>query len=269
VLEFDTTLLETLERSRAAPSAQLKAERYITMLAAQPGERILDVGCGGGWLSRRVAPLVQPAGQVLAVDTASAAIAIAVNHSAEFASSVLRFECADVSALPFAKNEFDAALCVSMLGFCEDPAQALTEIRRVLRPGGRLVVANSDEDTRIYNARDRERGRRIERAMADRTREPWIGRRLGHLLVQGGFRLVRETVACDVEHRFAPGCAGYTLAHALRGYLVTHGGIALDEYESWLTDLREADWEGSYTYAVTTFTYLSEIDPEREASHGA
>ena len=138
----------------------------------------------------------------------------------------------------------------------------------VLRPGGRLVVANADEDTRIYSARDRERGRRIERAMADRCRDPWMGRRLAHLLMQAGFRVVRETVACDVEHRFAPGCAGYALAHALRGYLVTHGGIELNEYERWLTDLRESDWAGGYTYAVTTFAYLSVIDIDQGAHHG-
>jgi ubiquinone/menaquinone biosynthesis C-methylase UbiE len=269
MLEFDATLIEGLESSRAAASAELKAERYLAMLQAQPGERILDVGCGGGWLSRRLAPLAQPAGQVVAIDSSSEAIDLALSRSGEFSCSALRYQCAHASALPFAADEFDAAVCVSMLGFCEDPAQAVAEIRRVLCPGGRLVVANSDEDTRIYNVRDRERGRRIERAIADRTRDPWMGRRLAHLLMQAGFRVVRETVACDVEHRFAPGCAGYTLAHTLRGYLVTHGGIELEEYEHWLTDLREADWAGAYTYAVTTFAYLSVIGADQGAHHGA
>ncbi len=272
MLEFDVTLLEALESARAAPSSQPRAERYAMMLQAQPGERILDVGCGGGWLSRRLAFSVQPDGEIVGIDSARQAIDLAIGRSGALSPGVLRFECADAAALPFSAGQFDAAVCVSVLGFCEDPAQALAEIRRVLRPGGRLVVANSDEDTRIYNARDRDRGRRIERAMADRTRDPWIGRRLAHLLVQAGFRVVRETVACDVEHRFAPGCAGYTLAHALGGYLVTHGGIDLHDYEQWLTDLREADWDGAYTYAVTTFTYLSglsEIDTGRAASHGA
>jgi arsenite methyltransferase len=262
MLDFDATLLEALEDSRAASSAQLKGQRYLTMLHARPGERILDVGCGGGWLSRRIATLVQPAGQVVAVDSANAAIELAISRSGDISTSVLRYECANARALPFGSGEFDAAVCVSMLGFCDQPAQVLAEIRRVLRPGGRVVVVSSDEDTRIYNARNRDRGRRIQRAMADRSQDPWIGRRLAHLLVQAGFRLVNEKVACDIEQRFAPGHAGYALAHALRGYLITHGGIAIGEHDAWLSDLRKADWDGSYMYAVMTFTYLCQIDSD-------
>ena len=187
VIEFDAALLEALETSRAAPSSQHKADRYLALLDAQRGERILDVGCGGGWLSREVARIVQPTGQVVAIDSAQAAIDMAVDRSAQSCPEVLRYERADAAALRFSNGQFDAAACVSMLAFCDQPAQVLAEIRRVLRPGGRLVVANSDEDTRIYNARDRERGRRIEQAMADRTRDPWMGRRLAHLLCKPVF----------------------------------------------------------------------------------
>ena len=108
MLEFDASLIEALESSRAAASAELKAERYLAMLQAKPGERILDVGCGGGWLSRRLAPLVQPAGQVVAVDSSSEAIDLAVRRSAEFSCGALRSQRANATALPFASGEFDA-----------------------------------------------------------------------------------------------------------------------------------------------------------------
>jgi arsenite methyltransferase len=248
----------TTSNPGAASSARLTAQRYLAMLRAQPGERILDIGCGGGWLSRRLAQLVQPDGQVLGVDSAEAAINLVMGRSAGLSPDVLRFERADAAALPYVGGQFDAAVCVSTLGFCEEPTRVLSEIRRVLRPRGRVLVASSDEGTRIYNAGDRERGRRIERAIANRSRDPWIGRRLAHALVQAGFRVAREVVACDVEHHFQPGLAGYTLANALRRYLVTHGGIDADDYQRWLDDLRAAEWEGSYCYAVTTFTYLAE-----------
>lgn len=208
-----------------------ESDRNLAVLDVQPGEQILIVGCDNDRLDRRIESVVKPGGRVVRV--------------AGF-------------ALPFADGGFDAALCIGHLATCEHPRQALSEIRRVLRPGGRLVVACADEDTRIYNARDRDRGRRIERAMANCSIDPWIGRRLAQALTLAGFRLARELVTCEVEHHFQPGHAGYSRAQTLHQDLVTKGRIAADDYGGWLDDLRAAEWDGSYCYAVATIAYLAE-----------
>jgi SAM-dependent methyltransferase len=206
-------------------------------------------------------------GTVVGVDIAQTAIDLAIRRSAGVSSGVLRFQCADANELPFAEGAFDAAVCVSVLAFCEEPVEVLKEVRRALRPGGRLVIACGDEDTRIYNVRDRDRGRRIERAIADRSCDPWIGRRLAHMLELSGFRCVRESVAADVERTLQPGSAGYVLAHGLREYLLTNANIDVDDYESWIADLRAAELDGSYCYAAMTFVYLAERERERGAGH--
>ena len=128
----------------------------------------------------------------------------------------------------------------------------------MVRPGGRLLIASGDEDTRIFNVHDRERGRRLERAIADRSRDPWTGRRLAATLARTGFRCVRELIAADVERAFHPGTAGYVLAHAMREYLTTNVRIDIDDYEGWLADLGNADRDGSYCYAAMSFVYLAE-----------
>jgi hypothetical protein len=112
----------------------------------------------------------------------------------------------------------------------------------------------------IFNACDRERGRRIERAIANRTCDPWTGRRLAPTLVRSGFRLVRESVAADVERAFEQGSADYMLAHSLRDHLINDANIDADDYEAWLADLRTAALEGSYCHAAMTFIYLAVRD---------
>jgi ubiquinone/menaquinone biosynthesis C-methylase UbiE len=229
----------------------------MDLLQPISGERILDIGCGGGAFCREVAPLVAPRGCVVGIDIAPAAVDIAKRLSTLEDWPVLTFTEADGHDLPFADESFDAAVCISVLGFCQDPRKALAEARRVLRSGGRFLVVNSDEDTRVYNGRDRELGRRIARAIADRSNDPWLGRRLAAMLTAAGFKLEQELVLVDLEREYAQETSGYALAHFMRDYLLQTAGIPREDYERWLDDLAACALEGSYVYSVVTYAYLA------------
>ena len=257
MIEFTEPLLLALEGQRRSATAVTKQDRYLDLLGVSPGERILDVGCGTGGFCRALAPLVAPAGRVVGVDCAQAAVDLAARLSAVEGPAVLTFTRADGHDLPFADESFDAVACISVLEFCEDPRQVLAQVRRVLRPGGRLLVANSDEDTRVYNGRDRELGRRIARAIADRGHDPWLGRRLAPLLTVAGFRVERDIALVDLEREYAPETSGYTHAHLWREYLLRTAGIAAQDYERWLADLAACAQEGSYCYSVVTYACLA------------
>jgi arsenite methyltransferase len=256
-MEFTEPVLLELESQRRSPAAAAKRDRVMKLLQPMPGERILDIGCGGGALCREVAPLVAPGGSVLGIDVAQAAVDIARRLSALEDRIVLTFAEADAHDLPFADATFDAAVCISVLGFCHDPCQVLAEARRVLRPGGRFLVVNSDEDTRVFNGRDRELGRRMARAIADRANDPWLGRRLAPMLTAAGFHLEQEAILVDLEREFAAGTSGYALAHFVRDYLLQTAGIPTADYERWLADLAACAVDGSYCYSVVTYACLA------------
>src|SRR5262249_40471270 len=143
MIDFDTSLLLALEDHGQAGAGR-KTERYLSLLGAQPGERVLDAGCGSGWLSRAIAPVVSPGGHVTGIDLAPAAVDLAIRLAEERAPAALSYQQADLHALPFDEASFDAAVCISVLGFCVDRVRALSELRRVLVPGGRLLVVSSD-----------------------------------------------------------------------------------------------------------------------------
>ena len=104
----------------------------LAFLDPQPGEIILDAGCGDGSLAARIAPLCQT---VHAVDIAGNAL-----DPCHREISNLRFQKMNIEALDFADAAFDKIVCVESLEHLLFPHQALTEFHRVLKPGGRLVL---------------------------------------------------------------------------------------------------------------------------------
>ncbi|MET0342430.1 MAG: methyltransferase domain-containing protein [Polyangiales bacterium] len=114
----------------------------IAALAPQPGERVLDVGCGTGLLGGYVAGLVAPAGEVVGVDPLPLRIEIAGTKHPRFSASVGTAE--DLSRFPDAS--FDVAYLNSVFHWVADKPRALRELLRVLKPGGRLGVNSADGD---------------------------------------------------------------------------------------------------------------------------
>lgn len=124
-----------------APLAGVHAE-LLAMAGLRPGEAVLDVACGTGVVSAAAAQAVGPTGRVLGVDIADAMVDAAAQHAKALGLAQARFERMEAEQLALPDDAgFDAALCALGLMYLPDPAAALRELRRVLRPGGRVVLA--------------------------------------------------------------------------------------------------------------------------------
>lgn len=107
--------------------------------APQSGERVLDVACGTGIVARQTAPLVGMNGQVVALDINPAMLAVARTLPIPLGATI-DWQEGNVMKLPFPHNTFDLVLCQHGLQFVPDPAGAVREMHRVLRPGGRVLA---------------------------------------------------------------------------------------------------------------------------------
>jgi len=121
--------------------AQLAAaqEALLAAAALRGGERVLDVACGTGLVSFRAARSVGPAGRVLGVDLSGAMVDAARERALQRALPNATFERMDAESLALPAASFDVVLCALGLMYMPEPEQALREMRRVLRPGGRLA----------------------------------------------------------------------------------------------------------------------------------
>lgn len=114
------------------------AEELLRTADLQPGERVVDVACGTGVITRLAAERVGPTGSVTGVDAAPDMIAVA--QATPAVGAPIEWHEADAVTLPLPDAFYDVALCQMSLMFIEDRAGALAEIHRILRPGGRALV---------------------------------------------------------------------------------------------------------------------------------
>jgi ubiquinone/menaquinone biosynthesis C-methylase UbiE len=114
------------------------AEDLIAEAALRPGERVLDVACGTGVVARLAAERVSPSGTVAALDLNPAMLSVA--RSVPSAGATIRWYETSAESIPLPDDAFDVVLCQLGLQFVADKSAALREMRRVLAPGGRVLV---------------------------------------------------------------------------------------------------------------------------------
>lgn len=127
---------------RPAQSAALALARL------QRGQHVLDVACGTGLVAFSAAQAVGRQGRVLGVDLSGQMVAAANYRAGQSGLGNVRFERMDAEALQLPEASFDVVLCALGLMYLPDPLQALREMRRVLKPGGRAVLAVWGEGAR-------------------------------------------------------------------------------------------------------------------------
>ncbi|MGE3271331.1 MAG: class I SAM-dependent methyltransferase [Chloroflexota bacterium] len=115
---------------------------FIEALGIVPGTSIIDVGCGHGKIHPRLA---QAGAEITGIDASPGMVAEARQQAEREHLPVTVLE-GDAQQLPFPDDQFDAALCSHMLYHVPDIRKALTEIRRVVKPGGRVLISTNAAD---------------------------------------------------------------------------------------------------------------------------
>ena len=256
-----TTLSFNAETAKALDRAyhkrdMLRRRRHVRgALAAAPGERILDVGCGPGFYVRELLDEIGDAGSIVAVDASADMLALAAQRCSCHANVTFREGTAN--AIPVDDDDFDAALSVQVMEYVPDVPAALQEIHRALRPGGRVVIWDVDWGTAWWHTEDPERMRRILAAWDEHLVHPSLPRRTGAYLRAAGF------VDVAVQgHSFATvDYDGESFAVMMLGmaadFVPGHGGVTGDEAEAWKAEQRDLAERGEFFFEATQFCFTA------------
>jgi len=189
-------MVALLDYQDALPSATRLHDWAMETTEIQPGDHVVDLGSGTGTMSLQLASLVAPlalagalAGQVIGIEPNPHLRAVAVSRAEAAGVSNVSFVEGFAGALPLDDSTIDVVWCERVLQHLADPQSAINDIARVLRPGGRAILLDSDYGTRIVSDLDPDLGAAFSRASLGPIANPYAARRIPAQIHAAGLEL--------------------------------------------------------------------------------
>jgi len=234
--------------SMAARLMQGFKQRTYELMQIRLGYHLLDLGCGPATDTLALAALAGPEGRVVGVDRDAAMIAEAERRTtAAGLEAQAEHRQADVtSGLPFDADAFDASRSERLFQHLADPAQALAEMVRVTRPGGWIVVLDTDHGTKSIDTPEVDIERRLARVAAEICLiNGYAGRQLYRLFRNAGLEdVLVETIAIPFTDYAL--CRQANFLDRVEQDALANGILSPEELERWHASLEKAAAEGVF-----------------------
>ena len=256
-LKKQSTEAEELEKSYQLPEIVRQRQHTLNKLSVKRGEKILDVGCGVGFLSYEIALQTGDSGRVSGIDQNSEMIRHANNRCESLRNT--EFSVANAEDLPFPEESFDAACCTQVLLYVNDVAQVLSGIRRVLKPAGRIIIVETDWRGVVLNSDYDSITRKIFSAWDAAVPSPNLPVRLGPLLVDNGFCNVDVEPIPILNTEYTPSQFSHGMMNWITRNALNKGVITKEQSQKWLDDLDEKGKSGNYFFCVNRFLFSAQL----------
>ncbi|MGD2118660.1 MAG: methyltransferase domain-containing protein [Chromatiales bacterium] len=231
-------------------------DKYAGELYLNPSLKILEVGCGTGVILRSLVHQYNFSGEAYGVDQCHSFIEAAKKFSkTERISDLLTFQVGDIHCLDFEDQSFDLVIAHTVLSHVTEPAKVLSEMARVVRDDGVIVVFDGDYTSLTYACPDHSFGRQMDAALTNNTfNNPRIMPDLPRLLP--GFGLTLTGAWGDAVVEIGKGNYFKTFAETYAPYLKSAGLMTSQAVDIWLNEQRKAMENGTFFAACNYYTFF-------------
>ncbi len=256
-LQFDEEASKRIEAIYSTPDVVAQRQAVLQGLELRPGERVLDVGSGPGFLAAEMAVGVGDSGRVSGIDISENMVALSRSRCATL--SHVEFQTGNATRLPFPDGEFDVAVSTQVYEYLGDGdvTAALAELHRVLRPGGRVLILDTDGDSMVWHSTDRARMARVLAAWEEHCADFHLPPKLSTRLTRVGFSIRRRDVIPIFNPEYDPDTYSYGLMSMIVAFAPGKRGVTEEEAKAWAEDLRRLGEEGSYFFSLNRYLFLA------------
>jgi ubiquinone/menaquinone biosynthesis C-methylase UbiE len=256
-MPFDDDLVRRLVEVYTTPDVVGQREATLEILDLKPGEHVLDIGSGPGFLAASMAERVGADGAVFGIDLSEPMLAHANSLPETPGAAPMTFALGDATTLEHPDATFDAAVCTQVYEYVPDIGRALEELHRVLKPGGRALVLDTDWDTAVWHTNDRARMARVMSAWEEHLADPWLPRTLARRLESAGLAVERQEILQLAnltfdERTYSAGMMGF-----VANFVPGHRGVTQEEAAAWLAELRELAERDEYFFSINRYLFLA------------
>lgn len=256
-LQFDEEASRRVEAIYSTPDVVAQRQAVLQALELRAGERVLDVGSGPGFLAAGMAVAVGDSGRVHGIDISESMVAISQRRCANL--SRVEFQIGNATQLPFPDGDFDVAVSIQVYEYLSDGdvTTALAELHRVLRPGGRVLILDTDGDSMVWHSTDRARMARVLAAWEEHCADFHLPPKLSAKLARAGFLIRRRDVTQLFNPEYDPNTYSHGLIDLIMAFAPGRQGVTKEEVEVWAEDLRRLGNEGFYFFSLNRYLFLA------------
>jgi arsenite methyltransferase len=252
-LQFDEAVRKALQMAYLTPDIAAARAEVIKILNVQAGETILDIGSGPGFLAKDLANSVGPTGLIHGIDLAENMIEAGRKLCVD--QPWAKFQSGDAMSLPYPDASFDAVVSTQVYEYVPDLKGALAEFGRVLRPGGRGVIVDTDWATPYWSATDTVVRDRIIEAWTEHCAQASVPMRLSDAIRSASLGIKRITALPLFNYNYDESAFSYWVPKIIGAFVLGRKGIEQKGIDAWQSGLDHLGKKGDYFFCINRYLF--------------
>lgn len=253
--KFDEAMSRNVEALYLSPDVVAQRRQVLEALHLAAGEHVLDIGSGPGLLAYDIAAAVGPKGRVCGVDLSDAMAAMSSKRCAS--QPWVEFQTSDASKLPYPDASFDVAVSTQVYEYVADVPSALGELSRVLRPGGRAVIVDTDYGSLVIATGDAPRMARVLSAWDEHFAHPDLPRTLSRQLRDAGFTVGERRAIPMFNPEFEDNTFGKGMLTMMASFAPGRKSVSQAEADAWFSEFAELGKQGRFFFSINRYLFAA------------